>query len=78
MTQIKMFPDGPNRGSDKIGIGNELFIERDKKEPERLTVYKRDIPLKKVDLRDRVQKRLAVVEMVEMGRSSCVWPKPSI
>ena len=67
MTQIKMFPDGPNRGADKIGIGNELFIERDKKEPERLTVYKRDIPLKKVDLRDRVQKRLAVVEMVEMG-----------
>lgn len=67
MIQARMFQDEPNMDSAKIGIGNDLYIERKEDDCKRLSVYRRNVLLKRVDLGDKVQKRLFVVEMVEIG-----------
>lgn len=70
MIQTRIFEDEPNNTPRRIGIGNDLCIECDQKQPGRVRVYRHSILIKNVDLSDKVQKRLLVVELVEIGAKS--------
>ena len=68
MKQGILFNDLPAQEDSNVkGIGARLFLKFSKENPDKASLYYRDIPIKIVDLSDRVAKRLLVVELVEMG-----------
>ena len=68
MKQGILFNDLPAQEDSNVkGIGARLFLKFTKENPDKVSLYYRDIPIKIVDLSDRVAKRLLVVELVEMG-----------
>jgi hypothetical protein len=68
MKQGVLFDDlQAQKDSNVKGIGARLFLKFNKENIDNVSLYYRDIPIKIVDLSDRVAKRLLIVDAVEMG-----------
>ncbi len=67
MKQNILFEDVQSENENIKWIGNRLYLQFNKSDPNKIFLYLRDTLIKSVDLSDRVAKRLLVVDAVELG-----------
>jgi len=67
MEQIQLFKKDNPAGDNTHVLGNRISIKFVGVNKTSVTLYHQNIPLKIVDLTDRVSKRLFVIELVELG-----------
>ena len=67
MEQIEIFKDLPKREENETNIGNGLSLKFDKEDPNIVKLYRNGVIIKKADFSDKAQKRIFVIETVELG-----------
>lgn len=75
MEQEPIFKNPPQTPPNVEHIGGRLKIRFSKSNPAHATLYNHDMPVRKVDLNDRVDKRLFIVECVELGANQSLLAK---
>jgi hypothetical protein len=72
MESIKLFDDLQENREERIALSSGLFIEvfgGQGKKPSKAVLYRKGVLVKNVDLKDRVAKRLFIVDTVDLGAS---------
>ena len=72
MESINLFDDVKESSDKRIPLGSGLFIEvlgGHGKKPSKVILYRKGVLVKDVDLKDRVAKRLFIVDTVDLGAS---------
>ena len=67
MTQKPLFEISPPEDKNIFNLGNGLILKIDKNDSKIVTLWRHGTFIKKADLSDKVEKRLFIVEAVELG-----------
>lgn len=67
MEQIAICEDMNPRPENEISIGDHLILKTDTRDPDQVSLWCRGVMIRKVDFKDKVSKRLFIIEAVDLG-----------